>query len=403
MQALQGIKVIDLTRILSGPYCTMLLGDMGADIIKIESSAGDDTRKWGPPFLSDESAYYLSVNRNKRSIVLDLKSKEGKEIFFKLLETADVVVENFRPGTMEKLGFGYEELKARNPKIILASISGFGQTGPYSKKPGYDVIAQGFGGLMSVTGEEGRAPVKAGFSIADLGSGMWAIIGILLALNARHSTNEGQWVDASLSDTMIGWQTFLATGFFATGENPKPLGNAHQSIVPYQVFESANGYFNLGVGNDALWQKTCILLNIPEFINHPDYKTNNDRVKNRTTLIPILQKLFKEKTTVEWITEFELAGIPVGPVNTFEDLYKDEHVHAREMVKTVTHPTIGELKLTGTPVKLSETPGDIQLPPPLLGQHSEEILNELGYSKSQIEELFRNNVSANNTTNYTFI
>lgn len=390
---LEGIRVLDLTRILSGPFCTMLLGDMGADVIKIESPDGDDTRKWGPPLLENESAYYLSVNRNKRSLVLDLKSPEGKEIFIKLLKNADIVVENFRPGQMEKFGFSYEVLKEINPKVILASISGFGQTGRYSKKPGYDVIAQGMGGLMSVTGEEGRAPVKAGYSMADIGSGMWAIIGILLALNKRNETGKGQWVDASLLDTMISWQTFLATGFLATGENPKPLGNAHQSIVPYQAFESSDGYFNIGVGNDSLWEKMCNFLNLQYLINHPDYKTNNDRVRNRTQLISILQEHFKTKTSKQWIELFEANGIPAGPIYNFEELYQDEHVYDREMVKTVHHPTIGDLKLTGIPIKLSDTPGEILSPPPLLGQHSTEILQEIGYTLDEIEKLYKDNVS----------
>ena len=393
MKALEGIKVLDLTRILSGPYCTMFLADMGADCIKIEPPNGDDTRKWGPPFIGGESTYYLSVNRNKKSLVLNLKTEEGKRIFLDLVKTADVVVENFRPGQMDKLGIGYDILADINPRVILASISGFGQFGKYSKDPGYDVIAQGMGGLMSVTGEEGRAPVKVGFSISDLGTGMWAIIGILTALLARTKTNKGQWIDSSLLDTVVGWQTYLATSFHATGENPKPLGNAHPSIVPYQVFKASDSYFNIGVGNDNLWKKMCHLLDIQHIQDSPLYETNAQRVKNRSQLIPILEGIFIKNTAEYWITLFKQNGIPIGPVYTFSELYKDEHIYDRELVQTIDHPTLGDIKLTSTPIKLSDTPGEIYSHPPLLGEHSTEILTSLGYSKSQIEEFYKSNVS----------
>lgn len=393
LKALDGIKILDLTRILSGPYCTMFLADMGADCIKIEPPGGDDTRKWGPPFLEKESAYYLSVNRNKKSLVLNLKTEKGKQIFLDLVKTADVVVENFRPGQMEKLGLGYDVLSSINPRIILASISGFGQFGKYSKEPGYDVIAQGMGGLMSVTGEEGRPPVKVGFSIGDLGAGMWAIIGILTALIVRNKTNKGQHIDASLLDTIVGWQTYLATGFLATGENPKPLGNAHPSIVPYQVFKGSDNYFNIGVGNEELWRKMCDFLNIQHIKENPLFESNAMRVKNRHQLIPLLEEIFIQNTADHWINLFKQHGIPAGPVYTFSELYNDTHIYDRGLVETVTHPTIGELKLTTTPVKLSETPGEISSAPPLLGEHSTTILQNLGYSLSEIYELYKNEVS----------
>lgn len=393
MKPLDGIRIIDLSRILSGPYCTMTLADMGAEVIKVESPAGDDTRKWGPPFVNDESAYFLSVNRNKKSIVLNLKTDEGRDILLKLVKDADVVVENFRPGTLDRLKVGYETLKEVNPRIILASISGYGQTGPYAKKPGYDVIAQGFGGLTSVTGEPGKPPVKAGFSIADIGTGMWAVIGIQNALLAREKTGQGQWVDASLVDTMISWQTYLAGNYFASGKNPQPQGGAHPNIVPYQLFESSDGYFNVAVGNENLWAKFCEVIEEPALKNNPDYATNSDRVTNREQLVPLLQDVFYAKTTKEWVDAFEAAGIPCGPVLRFNEIFEDPHVLAREQLVEVDHPTAGNVKMTGIPVKLSDTPGEITSAPPLLGQHTEEVLTSiLGLSSEEISELEKKEV-----------
>ncbi|MGE7185567.1 CaiB/BaiF CoA transferase family protein [Peribacillus sp. NPDC006672] len=397
MKPLQGIKVLDLSRILSGPYCTMILADMGAEVIKIEAPQGDDTRTWGPPFIGTESCYFLSVNRNKKSLVLNLKTPEGKAIFLDLVKSADIVVENFRPGTLDKLGISYNVLKEINEKIILASISGFGQTGPYAKRPGYDVIAQGMGGLMSVTGEPGGPPMKAGFSFADLGSGMWALIGILMALQARNHTRKGQWVDASLLDTMISWQTYLATGFFATGRNPQPMGNAHPSICPYQVFQANDGYFNVGVGNESQWKKFCQIMKL-NIANDPRFLTNSKRVENRDQLIPILENLFKEESFNYWVKILDEVGIPAGPVYQLSDLYADPHVSEREMLLSLQHPTIGEIKQVGIPIKLSDTPGELKTPPPLLGEHSYEILEELGYSKEDIIKFYNNGVSGGKNT-----
>ncbi|MGG1657983.1 CaiB/BaiF CoA transferase family protein [Brevibacillus sp. NRS-1366] len=395
MKPLQGLQVLDLSRILSGPYCTMILADMGAEVIKIESPQGDDTRAWGPPFIGTESCYFLSVNRNKKSLVLNLKTSEGKKIFLDLVKSADIVVENFRPGTLDKLGIHYDVLKQINERIILASISGFGQYGPYAKRPGYDVIAQGMGGLMSVNGEPGGPPIKAGFSFADLGSGMWALIGILMALQARNHTGKGQWVDASLLDTMISWQTYLATGFFATGKNPQPMGNAHPSICPYQVFQANDGYFNVGVGNEAQWKKLCEIMNL-NIANDPRFSTNSERVENRDQLIPMLENLFKKEPSKYWVEALDEAGIPTGPVYQLSDLYADPHVSEREMLLSLHHPTIGEIKQVGIPIKLSETPGELKTPPPLLGEHSCEILQRLGYREEDIVKLFHNGVSSGN-------
>jgi Predicted acyl-CoA transferases/carnitine dehydratase len=391
MLPLAGIKIIDLTRILSGPFCTMTLADLGAEVIKIESPQGDDTRQWGPPFIKNESAYFLSVNRNKKSVVLNLKDPKGKEILLKMVEEADVVVENFRPGTLKKLGIDYDILKQHNRRVILASISGFGQTGPYSKKPGYDVLAQGMGGLMSVTGEPDGTPVKAGYSLADIGAGMWATIGILSALWERERSGQGQWIDVSLLDTMVSWQTYLAGNYFATNNDPKPLGGAHPNIVPYQVFEASDGHFILAVGNDSLWNSLVDVLDV-EALRDQKFKTNPDRVQNRDELISILEEIFKRKTRDEWVDMLESAKIPCGPVNKLSDILNDAHIKEREMVVEMEHPSLGILKMLGVPVKLSRTPGRIKTVPPAQGEHSETVLKQMGYSKEEIETFIKEGI-----------
>ncbi|HET7578319.1 MAG TPA: CoA transferase [Bacillales bacterium] len=392
MLPLEGIKIIDLTRILSGPFCTMTLADLGAEVIKIESPKGDDTREWGPPFVGEESAYFLSVNRNKKSLVLNLKKDKGREVFFTLLKEADVVVENFRPGTLKRLGISYETLKERNPQVILASISGFGQTGPYSQKPGYDVLAQGMGGLMSVTGEPGRPPVKGGYSLADIGTGMWAAIGILAALREREKSGEGQWVDTSLLDTMVSWQTYLAGNYFATGKNPEPLGGAHPNIVPYQVFSASNGYFILAVGNDQLWKRFIESMEM-DILKESRFATNADRVRNRNELILVLEETFKQRPLKEWVKRFEEIEIPCGPVNRFSDILNDPHIKERDMVVESDHPTIGHFKTLGLPVKLSRTTGKDLSVPPALGEHSESILKNLGYNNEDIASLNKDGIT----------
>lgn len=391
MLPLAGIKIIDLTRILSGPFCTMTLADLGAEVIKIESPQGDDTRQWGPPFIKNESAYFLSVNRNKKSVVLNLKDPKGKGILLKMVEEADVVVENFRPGTLKKLGIDYDILKQHNRGVILASISGFGQTGPYSKKPGYDVLAQGMGGLMSVTGEPDGTPVKAGYSLADIGAGMWATIGILSALWERERSGQGQWIDVSLLDTMVSWQTYLAGNYFATNNDPKPLGGAHPNIVPYQVFEASDGHFILAVGNDSLWNSLVDVLDV-EALRDRKFKTNPDRVQNRDELISILEEIFKRKTRDEWVDMLESAKIPCGPVNKLSDILNDAHIKEREMVVEMEHPSLGILKMLGVPVKLSRTPGRIKTVPPAQGEHSETVLKQMGYSKEEIETFIKEGI-----------
>lgn len=370
------ITIIDLTRILSGPYCTLYFADLGATVIKVEPPGGDDTRSWGPPFIEGESAYFLSINRNKKSVVLDLKTGTGVETLENLIRQADVVVENFRPGTLERLGLGFPHLQELNPRLILASISGFGQTGPYRDLPGYDVIAQGMGGLMGVTGYPGMPPTKPGFSLADVGAGMWAIIGILTALHSREATGRGQWVDISLLDTIISWQTYLAGNFFATEVDPVPLGNAHPNICPYQTFPTQNGFFNLAVGNDKLWRSLCEVINRPEWIDDERFETNAARVTHRDCLVGRLEELFVTHDTEYWMKLLQSHHIPCGPIYRFSEIYQDPHVRQHHMVFKMEHPRAGHISQVNTPIKFSGDPEwePNYSPPPLLGQHNAEIL-----------------------------
>jgi len=328
----------------------------------------------------------MSVNRNKKSIALNLKHEKGRAIFLDLVKDADVVVENFRPRTLQKLGIDYPVLQQLNPKIILVSISGFGQTGPYSDKPGYDVLAQGMGGLVSVTGEPGRPPIKAGFSLADVGAGMYAALGILLALRERDHSGKGQWIDVSLLDTMISWQTYLAGNYFATNRDPQPLGGAHPNIVPYQIFAASDGYFILAVGNDSLWKSFLKAMNRKE-LESEEFATNPKRVENREKLVNLLQEIFLTRKASEWLDLFEKAQIPCGPVNKLSDILNDAHVKEREMVVEVPNGKWGKLKMLGNPLKMSRTSGEVRSAPPELGEHTELVMRELGYSDEEIRKL----------------
>ena len=388
MDALSGVRVLDLTRALAGPYCTLMLGDYGADVIKIEiPGRGDDTRQWGPPFIEGESAYFLSINRNKRSLTLNLKEPAGREIFMKLAKDADVVVENFTPGVVDRLGIDYETVKGVNPKIVYASISGFGQTGPYRKKPAYDQMMQGLGGIMSLTGEPDGEPQKMGIALTDIGAGMLAAYGVMVALFHRERTGEGQYIDVSMLDLQVSWLTYQAGTYFATGAPPARVGAAHPNLAPYQAFMGADGKFvNVAVGNERFWGRFCEAMGRMDLKDHPKFAVNRDRVNNREELIDLLQEEFRKEDASHWVGILEEAGVPCGPINDLADVFGDPQVNEREMRLKVKHPNAGEIDQTGIPIKFSATPGGIDVAPPALGQHSAEILGELGYSGEEVRE-----------------
>jgi len=377
MQALQGIRVLDLSRVLAGPYCTMVLGDLGADVIKVEPPEGDETRGWGPPFAEGESAYYLCVNRNKRGIVINLKTDEGKKVLRDLALQSDVLVENFRPGTLEKFGLDFETLHELNPKLIYCSITGFGQTGSMKDKPGYDFMIQALGGLMSITGEPEGEPMKTGVAVVDLFAGQNAIIAILAALQARTLTGRGQHLDISLFDSQLGWLANVASNYLISGKLPKRHGNAHANIVPYQSFQASDGWFAIAVGNDKQFLRLCDMLGKPEIAIDEKFATNSARVQNRAEIIPLLASIFMTASVSEWLAKLDEAEIPCGPIQNFEQVFSMPTVKEREMLVKMDHPTIGELPLVGSPLKMSDTPVEYRLHPPLMGEHTEEVLREL--------------------------
>ena len=386
--ALDGLTVVDLTRVLSGPYCTMMLADMGARVIKVEQPGrGDDTRAWGPPFQNGESAYFLSINRNKESVTLNLKHPEGRRVLDALIERADVLVENFRPGTLERMGLGYADLSKQRPDLVYCSISGFGQTGPRRREPGYDAVMQGEGGLMSITGAPDGPGYRLGIAIVDIVSGMFSAYGIAVALLARERTGRGQYIDVGMLDSVAALLTYQAGIHFTTGEAPGRLGNRHPSITPYETLEAADGELVVAAGNDQLWRTFCGVIGAEALADDARFRTNKDRVAARDALRPLLVERMRTRPAAEWIGRLKAAGIPCGAVRDLAQVFADPQLIERAMVVALDHPVAGAIRQLGVPIKMSGTPGAVRTPPPALGQHTEAILGELGMSGPEIARL----------------
>ena len=386
---LADLMVLDLSRVLAGPFATMILADLGAEVIKVERPGhGDDTRRWGPPWAGSESAYYLSINRNKKSITVNLKSEKGRDMVCQLARQADILMENWRVGTMEEWGLGYEALRTLNPGLIYCAITGYGQTGPYRDRPGYDFIIQAEGGIMSITGPVEGPPMKVGVAIVDQTAGMFALISILAALHERSHSGQGQYIDIALLDSQVAWLANVASNYLISGQRPARYGNAHANIVPYEPFPTADGWIAVGVGNDRQWQRLCQLANWDDLRADERFATNPGRVEYRDTLIPLLQDRFQAHTSDEWRAALLAAGIPCGPINALDQVFADPQVLARDMLVELPHPTAGRVKLAGSPLKLSRTPVRIKAPPPLLGQHTDEVLGKyLGYTPADLAKL----------------
>jgi crotonobetainyl-CoA:carnitine CoA-transferase CaiB-like acyl-CoA transferase len=376
---LDSICVLDLSRDLAGPFCSMILADLGAEVIKVEAPGkGDEARSWGPPFIGGDSAYFLGVNRNKKSVAINLKAEEGKEILYKMVEKSDVFLGNFRPIVAERLGIHYEKISKINPRIIYCSISGFGYTGPYRNRPAYDIIIQGMSGIMGITGEEGRPPVRVGVAIADLSAGMYAAIAILSAIIARGKSGKGQWIDISLLDSAVTLLVHDAANYFVTGVPPKRMGSAHPNIAPYQCFRAADGkYLVLAVANDEIWKRFCRAIGLERLIHDPEFATNGKRVQNREKLVSLLSEVFLTKERDEWIRIFAEAEVPCGPVNTIDEVFQDPQILERNMLIEIKHPKTDKLRQIGIPIKFSDTQLQVKSPPPLLGQHTEDVLKNL--------------------------
>jgi formyl-CoA transferase len=384
--ALEGIRVLDATQVMAGPFCAMHLSDLGADVIKVEPPGGDSTRQM-PGAVGTDTPAFNAVNRGKRSIVIDLKSDPGRRVFERLAQSTDILIENYRPGVMDDLGLGYETLRQRNPGLIYASISGYGQTGPYSRKGGFDLIAQGASGIMSVTGEAGRPPVKAGVPLTDLGAGLFALVGILTALQHRHRSGVGQRVDTSLLDAGVALSVWEATEYFSGGGIPKALGSAHRMNAPYQAVRCSDGYITIGGANERIFRRLCDVLDRREWMASPLFRDNASRVKNREALAAEIEAVMSRQPRAHWVALLEANDIPCGPINDYEQVFEDPQVLARELVVETDHPALGHLKTLGSPIKLSATPPLVTRRAPLLGEHTDEILAESGFSAAEIKTL----------------
>jgi len=391
---LAGVRVLDLTRVLAGPYCTMFLGDLGAEVVKVEQpGVGDDTRGWGPPFAGGESAYFLCTNRNKKSLTVDFKAADGIALVRKLAERADVLIENFRPGAMARLGLGETELRATNPRLVYASLSGFGADGPMADMPGYDLIVQAWGGLMSVTGTAESGPLKVGVAIIDLVAGLMLGKSIVAALYAREKIGVGQRIDTSLLEAEVAALINAGSNYLVGGKVPGRWGNAHPTIVPYQSFQTADSFLVLGAASEAIWKRLCQALGRADLADDPRFAKNANRVEHRQELIALLAAVFLTRTTAEWVGALTAADVPCAPVQTIDQVFAAPQVLHRNMLVEIEHPTAGTVKLAGIPVKFSATPASVRLPPPLLGQHSEDVLSSwLGMSIEEIENLKRKSV-----------
>ena len=385
-RALDGLRVLDVTQVMAGPYCAMVLADLGADVIKVEPPAGDSTRVM-PGASGRDSPSFNAVNRGKRGIVLNLKTPAGRDVLLRLARATDILIENYRPGVMAALGAGYETLAAVNPRIIYASISGYGQTGPHRNKGGFDLVAQGVSGIMSITGEPGGAPAKAGVPLTDLGAGLFALVGILAALEHRHRTGLGQHVDTALVDAGVALSVWEATEYFSGAGVPKALGSAHRMNAPYQAIRCADGYVTLGAANDRIFARLCDLLGHPEWLERAEFATNAGRVANRGLLADAIEAITMQHPRAHWLAVFDANDIPCGPINDYAQVFADPQVQAREMMVETDHPTLGRTRMLGSPIKMSGTPPDVTRRAPLLGEHTDEVLREAGYSNQEIAAL----------------